>query len=108
MSRLRRLEAVVTELTAQIEEGSQQKTPRGLVAFHGTSNYGTSLIDGTSIEHALAMSVSNAMDTDAQNNGEFDEEFGSLVSQRDGGIQIGKQFWSVFCSEVCPILANSK
>ena len=31
---------------------------------------------------------------------ELSEDFGQLVVGKDGSIRIGKEFWTVFCSEV--------
>ncbi|KAI9151417.1 Aurofusarin cluster transcription factor aurR2 [Paramyrothecium foliicola] len=102
LSRLRRLEAVVTELTAQVEDGSASSVGQVLqnrlvpaseqTRAHKSSGEGSQLLPGPSL---------NASTT---NGNEFDEDFGNLVVQKAEGLHIGKQFWSVFCTEVDHIL----
>ncbi|KAH7144293.1 fungal-specific transcription factor domain-containing protein [Dactylonectria estremocensis] len=79
LSRLRRLEAVVTELSAQVEE-----------PHNG--------------QDSLTSSTSNALSASLPPGSEFDEEFGQLVVGKGGGLHVGNRFWSVFCDEVDNIL----
>lgn len=94
LSRLRRLEAVVTELAGQIEEGPG---PSATASTPGTDRSGTGTMPSGSgdaaarDEHSLVAAKIGA---------ELDEEFGTLVAERDGFIRVGKGFWSVFCDEV--------
>ncbi|CAI4218850.1 unnamed protein product [Parascedosporium putredinis] len=75
ISRLRRLETVVTELTAQVEEET-----------------------GRRVTHVEPEPL------DPQPGSEFDEDFGRLVVDKDGGLHVGNRFWTVFCDEVDNIL----
>ncbi|EHK49355.1 hypothetical protein TRIATDRAFT_214314 [Trichoderma atroviride IMI 206040] len=75
LNRLRRLESLVTELAAQVEDGPDkiQSILPGLLPI-------------------------SAMKSHLE--GETNEDFGRLVIGNEAGLQIGKGFWSVFCSEV--------
>ncbi|EEU39044.1 uncharacterized protein NECHADRAFT_94408 [Fusarium vanettenii 77-13-4] len=82
LGRLRRLESVVTELAAQVEDETGP-TP------------------GESDVTESSLTVSS---TGQQAGSEYDEEFGRLVVDKDGGLHVGNRFWSVFCGEVDNIL----
>ncbi|KAJ6784633.1 hypothetical protein PWT90_04489 [Aphanocladium album] len=86
LERLRRLEAVVTELSAQVDEvGVEQQQ-------HSVTRQAQVLI-GTPVSTAAALST-------VDGDGEPDEDFGRLVTGGDGRVRIAKSFWSVFCDEV--------
>ncbi|KAF5566150.1 hypothetical protein FPHYL_3898 [Fusarium phyllophilum] len=88
LSRLRRLESVVTELAAQVEDENGAKT------------MGQITVDKEPTEPSWATSSSSL---DHQTS-EFDEDFGRLVVDKDGTLHVGNRFWTVFCSEVDNIL----
>ncbi|KAF5545372.1 hypothetical protein FMEXI_6120 [Fusarium mexicanum] len=88
LSRLRRLESVVTELAAQVEDENGAKT------------MGQITVDKEPTESSWATS-SGSLDHQAS---EFDEDFGRLVIDKDGTLHVGNRFWTVFCSEVDNIL----
>ncbi|KAG9502557.1 hypothetical protein J7337_005387 [Fusarium musae] len=88
LSRLRRLESVVTELAAQVEDEN------------GAKAMGQITVDKEPTESSWATSSSSL---DHQTS-EFDEDFGRLVVDKDGTLHVGNRFWTVFCSEVDNIL----
>lgn len=80
LERLRRLESVVTELSAQVDEAG---------------------VDGGGARGKMV--------TPSETEGEMEEEeeeggdgenFGELVTGGGGRVRINKAFWSVFCDEV--------
>lgn len=73
LGRLRRLEAVVTELTGQMEDGAAASTT------------GAAQQDGAAIW---------------QKHDNPTEDFGNLVTDENGGLRVDKGFWSIFCNEV--------
>ena len=73
MGRLRRLEAVVTELTGQMEDGATEST--------------------TSAPRQDASTL-------WQKHNDPTEDFGHLVTDADGSLRVAKGFWSIFCTEV--------
>ncbi|KAI8717664.1 Zn(2)-C6 fungal-type domain-containing protein [Fusarium sp. LHS14.1] len=107
LSRLRRLESVVTELAAQVEDGSQDVRaviapgPSGAVSISSSETGPTPVEseDPSTTESSLTVSS-----TGQQAGSEYDEEFGRLVVDKDGGLHVGNRFWSVFCGEVDNIL----
>ncbi|RSL42607.1 hypothetical protein CEP53_012113 [Fusarium sp. AF-6] len=107
LSRLRRLESVVTELAAQVEDGSQDPRaataprPSGSVSISSSETGPTTVEseDPSVIESSLTVSS-----TGQQAGSEYDEEFGRLVVDKDGGLHVGNRFWTVFCGEVDNIL----
>ncbi|KAH6976296.1 hypothetical protein BKA56DRAFT_658243 [Ilyonectria sp. MPI-CAGE-AT-0026] len=110
LSRLRRLEAVVTELSAQVEEGpgepsanppSDQPNP-SLSVSGNTSSPDTTQSEARSAGQSLTSDASDALSFIP--GSEFDEEFGRLVVDKDGSRHVGNRFWSVFCDEVDNIL----
>ncbi|KAK7423570.1 hypothetical protein QQX98_001028 [Neonectria punicea] len=116
LGRLRRLEAVVTELTAQVEDGpskpSSDTAPdqpllnpsvSGLSAT-GISTPNTAQSDARSVGQSTEGSSNDAPSVKPPAGSEFDEEFGRLVVDKDGGLHVGNRFWSVFCDEVDNIL----
>lgn len=109
LSRLRRLEAVVTELSAQVEEGpgepsanptSDQPNP-SLSISGNTSSPDTTQSEARFVGQSLTSSASDVLSFIP--GSEFDEEFGRLVVDKDGSRHVGNRFWSVFCDEVCPL-----
>ncbi|KAF5643670.1 uncharacterized protein FTJAE_3087 [Fusarium tjaetaba] len=88
LSRLRRLESVVTELAAQVEDENGAKT------------MGQITVDKEPTESSWATS-SGSLD---HQTSEFDEDFGRLIVDKDGTLHVGNRFWTVFCSEVDNIL----
>ncbi|KAF5025419.1 hypothetical protein F66182_2521 [Fusarium sp. NRRL 66182] len=83
LGRPRRLESVVTELAAQVEEEN--------------GSMGQTQVDASATESSLPTSSSSPHQ---QTGSEYGEEFGRLVVEQDGGLHVGHRFWSVFCSEV--------
>ncbi|KAF5676804.1 hypothetical protein FHETE_1997 [Fusarium heterosporum] len=79
LSRLRRLESVVTELAAQVEDENG--------AAIGSAAMGQITVDASTSYHGTEY-----------------EDFGRLVVDKDGGLHVGNRFWSVFCGEVDNIL----
>ncbi|RKK66537.1 hypothetical protein BFJ69_g15323 [Fusarium oxysporum] len=79
LSRLRRLESVVTELAAQVEDENGAKT------------MGQITVDKEPTESSWATS-SGSLD---HQTSEFDEDFGRLVVDKDGGLHVGNRFWTV-------------
>ncbi|KAI8668094.1 Zn(2)-C6 fungal-type domain-containing protein [Fusarium keratoplasticum] len=107
LSRLRRLESVVTELAAQVEDGSQD--PRAAIAPgpSGAASISSSETGPTpagSEDPSVTESSLTTSSTSQQAGSEYDEEFGRLVVDKDGGLHVGNRFWSVFCGEVDNIL----
>lgn len=110
LNRLRRLESLVTELAAQVEDGpdkvqsilsdslpsvagvfrsSKTETVNPEIGKWELPNQGSPMHFGELI---------SAMKSHFE--GEINEDFGRLVVGNEAGLQIGKGFWSVFCSEV--------
>ncbi|CAM1509776.1 Fc.00g001110.m01.CDS01 [Cosmosporella sp. VM-42] len=107
LSRLRRLESVVTELAAQVEDGSTNIPNRWPTPSTSgpESSANADESSGTSAVTAPSDSSSSIAPTaNIQAGSEFDEEFGRLVIDKGGGLHVGNRFWSVFCSEVDNIL----
>ncbi|RMJ12244.1 hypothetical protein CDV36_008128 [Fusarium kuroshium] len=107
LSRLRRLESVVTELAAQVEDGSQD--PRAATAPRpsGSISISSSETGPTpreSEDPSVTESSLTVSPTGQQAGSEYDEEFGRLVVDKDGGLHVGNRFWTVFCGEVDNIL----
>lgn len=90
LGRLRRLESVVTELAAQVEDENGAK-----VDFHAHVMGGIT-VDAAATESSAA--------TSSQAGTEYDEDFGRLVVDKDGGLHVGNRFWSVFCGEVSTLI----
>ncbi|KAL9568588.1 hypothetical protein ACKAV7_007390 [Fusarium commune] len=88
LSRLRRLESVVTELAAQVEDENGAKT-MGQITVDKEPTGSSWATSSGSLDHQTS---------------EFDEDFGRLVVDKDGGLHVGNRFWTVFCSEVDNIL----
>jgi hypothetical protein len=84
LGRLRRLESVVTELAAQVED-------------ENGANIDSHVMGGITVD-AAATESSGA--TSSQAGTEYDEDFGRLVVDKDGGLHVGNRFWTVFCGEV--------
>ncbi|KAM0268569.1 hypothetical protein ACHAPA_004810 [Fusarium lateritium] len=89
LGRLRRLESVVTELAAQVEDENGAK-------IGSFDVMGGITVDAPATESSAA--------TSSQAGTEYDEDFGRLVVDKDGGLHVGNRFWSVFCGEVDNIL----
>lgn len=107
LGRLRRLEAVVTEMTAQIEDGAEEHGVRAMIGHETSPTTATS--SGASGSNAADLAVSlprpsattgGDLAMTSQATDEFGEEFGRLVIDKDGSLHAGNRFWSVFCDEV--------
>lgn len=108
LDRLRRLESLVTELAAQVEDGPDKIQS----LFTGPLTSATGVIhSGETVNAAVGkqglldakspMAVGeliSAMKSSFQE--EMNEDFGRLVVGKEAGLQIGKGFWSIFCNEV--------
>lgn len=95
LSRLRRLETVVTELAAQVEDGSHNPSHTPAASTDEQSNISTAVSRDDS-----GSSSQNPPTVNTEPGSEFDEEFGRLVIDKEGSLHVGNRFWSVFCSEV--------
>lgn len=110
LNRLRRLESLVTELAAQVEDGPdkvQSILPGLLPSVAGfprsseteTANHEIGKQELPNQDSPLHFGeLISAMKSHFE--GETNEDFGRLVIGNEAGLQIGKGFWSVFCSEV--------
>ncbi|KAK6444505.1 hypothetical protein FP744_10000753 [Trichoderma asperellum] len=108
LNRLRRLESLVTELAAQVEEGADKVQPIPLGSLPSVIGVcpPTETVNAEIGKRELPSQESpmhfekliSAMKSHAE--GEMNEDFGTLVVGKEAGLQIGKGFWSVFCSEV--------
>lgn len=98
LARLQRLEAVVAELSAQVDDandssylappppkGAECTTPQRASHVHTTPSSSTATV------------VSSAVGPDMEPGS---EDFGRLVTDAHGRVRIAKSFWSVFCEEV--------
>lgn len=94
IGRLRHLEAVVTELTAQVEDSPKNQSADGYLASSTQEN----VRPGSSTGQSLLTDAESA--TVGQSCGEIDEDLSKLVVDRDGELQTEKGFWSSFCDEV--------
>ena len=112
LTRIRRLESLVTELAGQLEDGNQQHQDqpqqqlRGSIADASASivtpsdSYRSSSSSGP---HGGVTSLSLASGNEAvisQIDEELNEDFGKLLVGQDGSLHIGQEFWSIFCNEV--------
>lgn len=108
LNRLRRLEALVTELAAQVEDGPdkiQSILPGSLPSVAGVPRPSATISDEIEERELpgreLPMHFGELFSAmKAHFDGEINEDFGRLVIGKESGVQIGKGFWSVFCSEV--------
>lgn len=100
LSRLRRLEAVVTELSAQVEEGPSDRN--GSLSFPSSFNNSSAQFSMGSDHTSASINKSAVIEAvePGHTENEMDEEFGRLVIDSGGGLQVGKGFWSIFCDEV--------
>ncbi|KAL7907485.1 hypothetical protein GGI35DRAFT_89471 [Trichoderma velutinum] len=108
LDRLRRLESLVTELAAQVEDGPDkiQSIFPGPLANTASVIHSAEAASAETGKRELMNSESpmaigellSAMKSSLE--GEINEDFGRLVVGKDAGLQIGKGFWSIFCSEV--------
>ncbi|RBR20723.1 uncharacterized protein FIESC28_05240 [Fusarium coffeatum] len=93
LGRLRRLESVVTELAAQVEDENGAKVMMG-----------QRTVDASGTDSSWATSSVQLTDSAEEQEVEENEDFGRLVVDKDGGLHVGNRFWTVFCSEVDNIL----
>ncbi|KAL7917318.1 hypothetical protein ACQKWADRAFT_324739 [Trichoderma austrokoningii] len=110
LSRLRRLESLVTELAAQVEDGPdkvQSILPGLLPRVAGVSRSPETETTNPEIgnrelpNQRFPMQFRELVSAmDFYYESEINEDFGELVVGNKTGVQIGKGFWSVFCSEV--------
>ncbi|KKP02558.1 hypothetical protein THAR02_05329 [Trichoderma harzianum] len=108
LDRLRRLESLVTELAAQVEDSPdkiQSLFTGPLTSATGAIHYGEAVNAAVGKQGPLdsesPMSVGeliSAMKSPFER--ETNEDFGRLVVGKEAGLQIGKGFWSIFCNEV--------
>lgn len=97
LSRLRRLETVVTELAAQVEDGSHNPSHTSSTSGAGSTDEQGSISTAVSRDE---FGSSKPPTVNTEPGSEFDEEFGRLVIDKEGSLHVGNRFWSVFCSEV--------
>ncbi|KAJ4861312.1 fungal zn(2)-Cys(6) binuclear cluster domain-containing protein [Trichoderma breve] len=108
LDRLRRLESLVTELAAQVEDGPDKiqslftgpmTSATGVIHSGETVNAAVGKRGPRDLESPMAVGeLISAMKSSFQ--GEINEDFGRLVVGKEAGLQIGKGFWSIFCNEV--------
>ncbi|KAM0245660.1 hypothetical protein ACHAQJ_010500 [Trichoderma viride] len=108
LDRLRRLEALVTELAAQVEDGPEKiqsilpgslSSVAGVLRSSETVNAEIGKRGPSDWELPVAFEeLVFAMESRFEE--ETNEDFGRLVVGKEAGVQVGKGFWSVFCSEV--------
>ena len=97
LNRLRRLEAVVTEMSAQVEDipgegrGSQPYTAPWVSSGDGGPSNNVS-------QQRVSSMTSNTKDQNTPS--EIDEDFGRLIIGQGSNKQVGHQFWTIFCDEV--------
>lgn len=107
LSRLRRLETVVTELAGQVEDGSATCWATPSSSGNGSSANVVELMNAPMV--AFHEDPGSAAQTATSGGGsEFDEDFGRLVIDKDGGLHVGNRFWSVFCSEASSRLPHRR
>ena len=119
--RLRRLEAVVTELSAQVEEGA------GAVGLSTPSSWqiplpqesGNPVDDGLQGSRETGSSLASDEATaiggqptphkgvSPQDGDGLDEEFGNLIVAKNGAVHVGNRFWTIFCDEVCELARDA-
>lgn len=110
VGRLRRLENLVTELAGQVEDrpdGQIHTQFSSLGAYNSTGQYlrdqamaiGGQTISSASQAHGSSVGEASIIDS-SQTSGEIYEDFGKLVIERAGALQVDKGFWSIFCDEV--------
>lgn len=108
LNRLRRLESLVTELAAQVEDGpdkTQSTILNSLPSVAGVldsseavnAQIGKNDLPGWESPMSFGDLISFMK---SRSDEEINEDFGRLVVGKEAGLQIGKGFWSVFCSEV--------
>ncbi|KEY70579.1 hypothetical protein S7711_02729 [Stachybotrys chartarum IBT 7711] len=109
LSRLRRLESIVTELGIQIGEGAEKAGISGApsieIPLSAARSFGR-----VSEAPPLGPSPSSVPTTEAfytasepTHSGATsveDDDFGELIVARNGGLHVGNRFWTIFCSEV--------
>jgi hypothetical protein len=115
LSRLRRLEAVVTEMSAQVEErgsdldtlstsrgggGLMHESPSGSRAAGNASLGGSSVADGQSSALSLLTGSTASSQLDEV---DLEEDFGRLIIGRGESLRVGHHFWTVFCDEASMI-----
>lgn len=108
LDRLRRLESLVTELAAQVEDRPDKiqslftgplTSATGAIHSGETVNAEAGKRGPLNSESPMAVGeLISAMKSSFQ--GEINEDFGRLVVGKEAGLQIGKGFWSIFCNEV--------
>ncbi|KAK7227182.1 hypothetical protein V2G26_015185 [Clonostachys chloroleuca] len=101
ISRLRRLEAVVTEMSAQVEEGAREQGLGENFSFQVTprsSSASATASTPPSTGEAWPAPVDGLQAIPEADD--LGEDFGRLVVAKDGALHIGRRFWTVFCDEV--------
>lgn len=106
MTRVRRLESLVTELAGQVEEKGADVYPTTSSTYathhHHHHHHPPASHQHTQKEQekeTLDVICEDRDDAVAKIDEELSEEFGKLVVSKDGSLHIGKGFWSVFCNE---------
>lgn len=115
IGRLRRLENLVTELAGQVEDKPNDQMV--LSQFMESSRFAPGKSTGaprpddwstgstenrssTSGRRELNLSTTTVSTADSTDGNEVYEDFGRLVIDRGGSLEVDKGFWSIFCSEV--------
>jgi hypothetical protein len=108
---LRRLEAMVGDLTSQVENAAKEKPHSTDSSTVTTSTTGavsneTGLIENRHISRNQSTGGnSNEMSTDSSGGNldlpQISNESADLLVASNGDIVVGDRFWTIFCKEVC-------
>lgn len=93
ISRIRRLESVVTELSAQVEDGVGDDVGESVsveIPRHHQEE----------ISEAIEASNGGAENVLMANESERMEDIGQMIIAKGGTLHVGKGFWTAFCGEV--------
>ncbi|CAH0017468.1 unnamed protein product [Clonostachys rhizophaga] len=100
ISRLRRLEAVVTEMSAQVEEGAREQGLGENFSFQVTPRSSSASATASTPPSTGEAWPAPVDGLQAISEDDLGEDFGRLVVAKDGALHIGRRFWTVFCDEV--------
>ncbi|KFA74361.1 hypothetical protein S40288_06686 [Stachybotrys chartarum IBT 40288] len=109
LSRLRRLESIVTELGIQIGEGAEKagisgapsiEIPLSAARSFGRVSEAPPLGPSPSSVPTTEAFYTASEPTHSAATSVEDDDFGELIVARNGGLHVGNRFWTIFCSEV--------
>ncbi|EWC44550.1 hypothetical protein DRE_06722 [Drechslerella stenobrocha 248] len=96
LSRLRNLEAMVSELGSQVEDAA-------VTTSEGDSPVGAVLATDYTVGSSIATGS-----TEPSLQSEDSRELGGLVKENNGDLIVGDRFWAVFCNEVERIFESAR